>query len=125
MAQTFEALRALGFDISSALRTTRQLVLERLLCLDCDEQAPLRQMTQAMTDLAEFALNKACAQVQQTLDQTHGTPSTPQGERAQLWIVGMGKLGARELNVSSDIDLIYIYDQDGETTGDAQGRARI
>ena len=125
IAQTFEALRALGTDISSALRTTRQLVLERLLCLDCDEQASLRQVTQAMTDLAEFALNKACAQVQQTLDQAHGAPRTAAGERARLWIVGMGKLGARELNVSSDIDLIYIYDQDGETTGDAQGRARI
>jgi glutamine synthetase adenylyltransferase len=32
-------------------------------------------------------------------------------------VVGMGKLGARELNVSSDIDLVYVYDQDGETAG--------
>lgn len=125
MAQTFEALQALGLDTSSALRTTRQLVLERLLCLDCDEQAPLRQVTQAMTDLAEFALNRAAAQVQQTLDQAHGSPRAPDGTRAQLWIVGMGKLGARELNVSSDIDLIYVYDQDGDTMGDAQGRGRI
>ena len=37
----------------------------------------------------------------------------------------MGKLGARELNVSSDIDLIYIYDQDGDTAGDEIGRGRI
>ena len=125
MAQTFEALQALGLDTSSALRTTRQLVLERLLCLDCDEQAPLRQVTQAMTDLAEFALKRAAAQVQQTLDQAHGSPRAPDGTRAQLWIVGMGKLGARELNVSSDIDLIYVYDQDGDTMGDAQGRGRI
>jgi glutamine synthetase adenylyltransferase len=34
-----------------------------------------------------------------------------------LWIVGMGKLGARELNVSSDIDLIYLYEEDGHTGG--------
>ena len=40
-------------------------------------------------------------------------------------LVGMGKLGARELNVSSDIDLIYVYDQDGETTGNAEGRGKI
>jgi glutamate-ammonia-ligase adenylyltransferase len=125
MAQTFAALQALGLDTSSALRTTRQLVLERLLCLDCDEQAPLRQVTQAMTELAEFALNRAAAQVQQTLDQAHGSPRAPDGTRAQLWIVGMGKLGARELNVSSDIDLIYVYDHDGDTMGDAQGRGRI
>jgi [glutamine synthetase] adenylyltransferase / [glutamine synthetase]-adenylyl-L-tyrosine phosphorylase len=46
-----------------------------------------------------------------------------------MWVVGMGKLGARELNVSSDIDLIYVYDQDGETTGikigNSEGRNKI
>jgi glutamate-ammonia-ligase adenylyltransferase len=125
MAETYAALQALGLDTSSALRTTRQLVLERLLCLDCDQQAPLGQVTQAMTDLAEFALGTACLDVQHSLDQIHGMPTTPEGVRAQLWVIGMGKLGARELNVSSDIDLIYIYDQDGDTAGDSVGRGRI
>jgi len=126
MAIAFDALRALGLDTASALRTTRQLVLERLLCLDCDEQqASLHQVTQSMTDLAEFALDKACIEVQTALDQAHGIPSNPAAERVPLWVIGMGKLGARELNVSSDIDLIYIYDQDGDTTGDEQGRGRI
>jgi glutamate-ammonia-ligase adenylyltransferase len=123
--QTFAALGACGSDTGSALRILRQLVLERLLCLDCDEQTPLHQITLAMTGLAEFALKRACVDVQQTLDQRHGIPGTATGERAQLWVIGMGKLGARELNVSSDIDLIYVYDQDGETSGDAQGRGRI
>jgi glutamate-ammonia-ligase adenylyltransferase len=50
---------------------------------------------------------------------------TPLGAPAQVWIIGMGKLGARELNVSSDIDLIYIYDEDGDTSGTALGRGRI
>ena len=125
MAQACAALRRLGMNSASALRTTRQLVLERLLCLDCDQQAPLQQVTQAMTDLAEFALNTACSEVELALDQIHGAPITAAGARAQLWIVGMGKLGGRELNVSSDIDLIYVYDEDGETAGDAQGRGRI
>ena len=125
MQNTFEALQAQGHNMANALRITRQLVLERLLCLDCEQQLPLARVTQAMTELAEFALNHAQAQAQSALDQTHGTPLTPQGQRAQVWIVGMGKLGARELNVSSDIDLIYVYDEDGETAGDAQGRNRI
>ena len=125
LAHTYGALRALGLDTGGALRCTRQLVLERLLCLDCDEGAPLPQITQAMTDLAEFALQQACAQAQQTLDLAHGAPLDANGERAQLWVVGMGKLGARELNVSSDIDLIYVYDEDGDSHGDAQGRGRI
>jgi len=125
MAQTFDALMVPGGDTGNALRTTRQLVLERLLCLDCDAQATLQQITQSMTDLAEFTLGRACLQAQATLDLAHGMPTTPSGQRAQLWVIGMGKLGARELNVSSDIDLIYIYDQDGDTAGDASGRGRI
>jgi len=125
MAQVFGALRQAGHEPAAALRILRQLVLERLLTLDCDAAAPLSLITQAMTELAEFALDVACTQAFAALDEMHGVPTTPLGQRALFWIVGMGKLGARELNVSSDIDLIYVYDQDGETPGDAQGRARI
>jgi [glutamine synthetase] adenylyltransferase / [glutamine synthetase]-adenylyl-L-tyrosine phosphorylase len=125
MSQAFAALREQRLDTGAALRVTRQLVLERLIGLDCDDRAPLDQVTRAMTDLAEFALNTAWGEVQLAMDETHGTPQTHNGQRAQVWIVGMGKLGARELNVSSDIDLIYVYDEDGETTGNAQGRGRI
>lgn len=126
MAAAYEELRASrGFDVPAALRVLRQLVLERLLTLDCDAQAPLADITGAVTELAEFALDLACRHAFEDLDAVHGAPMTPAGQRAQLWVVGMGKLGARELNVSSDIDLIYIYEEDGETTGSADGRGRI
>jgi glutamate-ammonia-ligase adenylyltransferase len=121
----YDQLSTSGMDAGSALRTVRQLVVERLVCLDCNEGATLDAVTTAMTDLAEFALDIAFAESAKTLDQLHGAPLTPQGTRADLCIIGMGKLGARELNVSSDIDLIYVYDQDGETAGDVNGRARI
>jgi len=120
----YEALLARGEAVGAALRITRQLVLERLLQLDCDTQAPLSGVTRAMTWLAEFALDRACQEACSQLDAVHGMPLNPQGERAQLWIIGMGKLGARELNVSSDIDLIYVYDHAGETAG-VDGRGRI
>ncbi len=125
LATVFEALKRSGSDTASALRITRALVLERLLCLDCEQDTPLSQVTKAMTDLAEFAINQAQGEVLAALDKVHGMPLTPQGQRAQLWVVGMGKLGARELNVSSDIDLIYVYDEDGDTAGDALGRGRL
>ncbi|MEO6103678.1 MAG: hypothetical protein ABIP44_08585, partial [Pseudoxanthomonas sp.] len=118
-------LQSRGADLGAALRITRQLVLERLLQLDCGANASVREVTRAMTELAEFALDCACNQVQQVLDMQHGVPTAADGTRALLWIVGMGKLGARELNVSSDIDLVYVYDQDGETSGNPQGRGRI
>jgi [glutamine synthetase] adenylyltransferase / [glutamine synthetase]-adenylyl-L-tyrosine phosphorylase len=125
IAGAYGALRATGHDTGTALRIVRQLVLERLMVLDCDEAAPLALVTGAMTELAEFALDTACREVRRELDARHGAPVGADGKRAELWVVGMGKLGARELNVSSDIDLVYVYDQDGETEGLDNGRGRI
>jgi len=125
MQTVFDALVATGASMGDALRTVRQLVLERLACLDCDDHAALEAVTGSMTALAEWALDIAYTESCHALDDTYGIPRTEKGERAQLCIVGMGKLGARELNVSSDIDLIYIYDHDGETAGNEQGRNRI
>lgn len=125
MNAAYQALLARGFDVAQALRVLRQLVMERLMVLDCDAQAPLAAITGCVTDLAELALDVACSHACADLDLVHGAPLTAEGKRAQLWVVGMGKFGARELNVSSDIDLIYIYDEDGETAGSADGRGRI
>ncbi len=122
---TFDALRAAGHDTGAALRILRQLVMERLATLDCEQDAPLETITRAVTELAEFALDRACQEAFAQLDAAHGAPQGEGGQRARFWVVGMGKLGARELNVSSDIDLIYVYDQDGETAGDAEGRGRL
>jgi len=125
MARAYETLRARGDDVPTALRILRQLVMERLIVLDCDQSAPLPVVTQAMTDLAEFALDVACRQARDELDARHGPPLGADGRPADLWVVGMGKLGARELNVSSDIDLVYVYDQNGETQGLEGGRGRV
>jgi [glutamine synthetase] adenylyltransferase / [glutamine synthetase]-adenylyl-L-tyrosine phosphorylase len=125
MAGAYDTLRTRGHETGTALRILRQLVLERLIRLDCDQQAPLALVTGVMTELAEFALDIACDHARSELDLQHGAPLGPAGARAELWVVGMGKLGARELNVSSDIDLVYVYEHDGETAGLDGGRARI
>ena len=134
MEATLASLLDTGLTVGEALRVLRQVVMERLVVLDCDGdaagQAELKVITRTMTDLAELALDVAARASQKVLDDIQGPPCAPgmPGEafqRAQMWIVGMGKLGARELNVSSDIDLIYVYDHDGETTGRADGRGRI
>ena len=149
MQGTLEALLAGGLEVGAALRVLRQLVMERLVVLDCDGVAPTRPapcglpapgadlaaqaggaplqvVTRAMTELAELALDAAMHHSAEALDAQHGAPQAPGGARACMWVVGMGKLGARELNVSSDIDLIYVYDHDGETAGRASdGRGQI
>ena len=146
-------LRERGLPMPAALRVLRQLVLERLVVLDCEQGASLATVTRAMTELAELALDAACTLAFAELDGLYGAPLAEAPEplpvrlrttgepgeatkveataqptapvRAQMWVIGMGKLGARELNVSSDIDLIYVYDADGETAGNAQGRNKI
>ncbi|MES2953855.1 MAG: glutamine-synthetase adenylyltransferase, partial [Pseudomonadota bacterium] len=148
MQAAYEALRPLEADTGVRLRVLRQLVLERLVVLDCDHEAPtldheahalvplaaagvpLAVVTRAMTELAELALDIAICESRPALDALYGPPQAPPaagepGTRAQLWVIGMGKLGARELNVSSDIDLIYVYDHDGETAGREDGRGAI
>ena len=125
MQQLLQALIDNGADLAAALRTTRQIVLERLVCLDCEAGEGLEAITQTMTALAELALDTAFTESARALNQLHGRPLAPGGGDAQLCIIGMGKLGARELNVSSDIDLVYLFDADGETSGNSEGRNRI
>ncbi|MBB5202999.1 glutamate-ammonia-ligase adenylyltransferase [Inhella inkyongensis] len=111
------ALQAQGRPLGQALRIARQLWLERLASLDCAQQLPLAGVTQAMTTLAEVALDLAVQAARAELSERHGSLRNPQGQEIAFWVLGMGKLGARELNVSSDIDLIYVYEEDGDSDG--------
>jgi glutamate-ammonia-ligase adenylyltransferase len=125
MLACVQALLAQGRPLASALRVMRQLVMERLVVLDVEQAAPVEVVTRAVTELAEVALDLALAQAKAEVAKRHGLPLDEAGQPIELWIVGMGKLGARELNVSSDIDLIYVYEGEGQTTGRAGGIAVI
>jgi len=121
----YRALQAAYPETADSLRVLRQLLLERLVVLDVEQQAPLSVVTGCMTWLAEFTLDVALKEAVARVAVRHGLPRRADGTVAQLWVVGMGKLGAAELNVSSDIDLIYVYDEDGDTSGNSEGRGCI
>jgi glutamate-ammonia-ligase adenylyltransferase len=112
-----DALLAGGRNLASALRVARHLVLERLAVLDIEQGAAMEDITRAMSELAEVTLDRALTQAYIDQDARYGAPLNEAGERIEFWVVGMGKLGAHELNVSSDIDLIYVYEDSGETAG--------
>ena len=116
-----ERLQSEGSSLVAALRIARQLTLERLCVLDVEDSAPLADITQAMTDLAEATLEIALERTLADQDERFGVPRDDKGDRIEFWIVGMGKLGAHELNVSSDIDLVYVYEGDGQTEGARPG----
>ena len=102
--------------LDTQLRELRQRVLLRLIARDLAGLAPLGEVVQGMSDLAEAALQTAHRFHRAQLAAEHGEPRAEQ-HRLDLLIVGMGKLGGRELNVSSDIDLIFVYPAAGETDG--------
>ena len=113
------ALQALQktYPLASALRILRQLVMERLLSLDCDASLGLKEVMVCICGLAQFALAQAAHCAREELALLWGYPQTALGQEAHIWVVAMGKLGAKELNVSSDIDVVYVYEEDGHTSG--------
>jgi glutamate-ammonia-ligase adenylyltransferase len=103
--------------LKRALRQLRTEVFCAVMERDLAGEADIAEVTGAMTDLAETTIQRSLAVLSAELEVLYGEPRGPQGERLALGVVGMGKLGGRELNVSSDIDLIFVYEEDGETAG--------
>ncbi len=104
--------------LKRTLRRLRQQVMLRVLLRDLAGRAPLAEVVASMSDLAELSLGYALGHLSVWLQAQHGTPMA-NGRRQELIVVGMGKLGGRELNVSSDIDLIFVYPEEGETVSGA------
>ncbi|MBT9491585.1 MAG: bifunctional [glutamate--ammonia ligase]-adenylyl-L-tyrosine phosphorylase/[glutamate--ammonia-ligase] adenylyltransferase [Paucibacter sp.] len=123
--QLITALQAAGRPLAGALRVARHLILERLAVLDIEAGAAMHEITEVMTSLAEVTLCLALKQARAEQDALSGAARNAAGDVIDFWVLGMGKLGARELNVSSDIDLIYVYDDDGHTDGNSSGKGSI
>ena len=103
--------------LSDALRKLRRRVFVHAMVRDLTGRAGLAEVCADMTKLAEMALGSAVALHHPALAQDFGEPRDEAGVTQKLAIVGMGKLGGGELNVSSDIDIVFVYPDDGETDG--------
>jgi glutamate-ammonia-ligase adenylyltransferase len=100
-----------------ALRRLRRHELVRIAWRDLAGAAPLAETLSELSALADAAIASALAFATRTLEPRFGTPRSPTGEAQELVVVGMGKLGGGELNFSSDIDLVFLYPESGETDG--------
>jgi len=104
--------------LKQALRALRKRVMLRLIARDLAGRADLGEVVATTTGLAHTAIAAALPWLDTQLSAHYGQP---QGEHSaaiqRLHVIGMGKLGGRELNVSSDVDLIFAYPEDGETDG--------
>lgn len=105
-------------ELGRALRRQRTRHQVRIIWRDLNRQADLVQTCRDLSDMADASIDQAYQWLYRRHCDQFGTPTGRRsGEPQQMVILGMGKLGAVELNLSSDIDLIFAYPEGGETVG--------
>lgn len=104
-------------SLHQQLRWFRHLQMVRIIWRDLAGWADLAETTRDLSALADACIRDTLNLLYQWQTDVSGTPLNLDGNPQQLIVLGMGKLGAGELNLSSDIDLIFCYDEDGDTQG--------
>ena len=105
-------------DWHQALRRLRRRCMVQIIWRDILRLATTLETTRALSDLADECVVRSLTFLGAQLQQRYGRPTGRHSqEEQQLLVLGMGKLGAYELNLSSDIDLIFTYPEGGETSG--------
>ncbi|WP_203008938.1 bifunctional [glutamate--ammonia ligase]-adenylyl-L-tyrosine phosphorylase/[glutamate--ammonia-ligase] adenylyltransferase [Pseudomonas paraversuta] len=118
--QIAEAVETAATDdeLGRVLRRQRTRQQIRIIWRDLNRQADLVETCRDLSDMADASIDQAYRWLYQRHCQQFGTPTGHRsGEPQPMVILGMGKLGAVELNLSSDIDLIFAYPEGGETVG--------
>lgn len=104
-------------ELHRELRRFRHREMATLSFIQSNQLASTQQVFERLSDLAEALILGARDWLFEQMCNEYGTPMNELGEKQELLILGMGKLGGRELNFSSDIDLIFTYPDIGETVG--------
>jgi glutamate-ammonia-ligase adenylyltransferase len=108
-------------DLFAVLRRFRARHMLRIVWRDFCRLSDTLETVLDTSLLAEAAITVALAHTQEQLEQRFGVPrGKHSGEAQRLIVLAMGKLGARELNVSSDIDLIFTFPESGKTDAGSQ-----
>ncbi|KAA9131517.1 bifunctional [glutamate--ammonia ligase]-adenylyl-L-tyrosine phosphorylase/[glutamate--ammonia-ligase] adenylyltransferase [Marinihelvus fidelis] len=110
-----ETVAAQGLD--AGLRQFRNREMLRITWREITATATLDQTMKDLSELADLCLDVAIAHHHEALENRFGKPVSADGKNLRLVTLGLGKLGGGELNLSSDIDLIFAYEQAGECDG--------
>jgi glutamate-ammonia-ligase adenylyltransferase len=115
-----------GMPLPRAMRRVRNLLISTLIARDLGGQADLAEVVETMSRFADFAVRTHLDALNLDMRALYGTPTGAESGKAQeLIVLGMGKLGGDELNVSSDIDLIFVYPEDGDTEPELPGQRQL
>lgn len=122
-AELFSDVEAATDDagVLRAFRRFRQLHTLRIGVNDIIRDRPLEEVTRELSRLADASLEVALQTAIRTAAKQLGNPITKAGTPARVAALAFGKLGGDELNYSSDIDLMFVYDEDGTTSGKRGG----
>jgi glutamate-ammonia-ligase adenylyltransferase len=101
------------------LATFRRYEILRIVLRDALGMASLAQITEELSNLADAILQESLCDITTELTHKYGAPSDAAGSEggSGFSVLALGKLGGRELNYSSDIDLMFLYRDNGETAG--------
>ncbi len=100
-----------------AFRKFRQKQMLRIGTNDIIRDRPLEEITRDISQVADASLEVALWQATRHIRKRYGEPTTGAMQPARCVILAFGKLGGKELNYSSDIDLMFVFDEDGATRG--------
>ncbi len=100
-----------------AFRRFRQRQVLRVGANDVIRDRPLEEVTRDLSRVADAATEAALAAALRNLGRRFGEPLTADGRPARCAALAFGKLGGEELNYSSDVDLLFVYDEEGQTRG--------
>jgi len=103
--------------LMSALRVLRQQEMLRITWRDLNALADMKTILQELTDFAEAMVAVVLQHLEQQQAEVFGMPVDANGDAQPLLVFAMGKMGGGELNFSSDIDLIFSFAENGETSG--------
>ena len=105
-------------EVLRSLRILRQRTMLHIVWRSFTSDNGLNEALAAMTALADFIIQCAVSYAERDVSKRYGEAiGDDTGAVQKLIVVGMGKLGGRELNLSSDIDIMFIYDEPGTTQG--------
>ena len=123
------ATRTVDIGDPARLARFKRRELLRIYLRDCLGVATLSEITEELSNLADVIVEYSLVRANQEMTNRHGTPQTNDErgriEKAEFAIVALGKLGCRELNYASDIDLLFLYSGDGEASGDGRTRESV
>jgi [glutamine synthetase] adenylyltransferase / [glutamine synthetase]-adenylyl-L-tyrosine phosphorylase len=100
-------------EFDSKLRRIRRREMVRIIFRDFSRISDLVETTRDLSDLAESSIDTALNYHYQNNCSKLGVPTSHEGVAQKMCVLALGKLGAKELNLSSDIDLIFLYDKPG------------